>query len=101
MPLTVSLDHYFPAKSIYLSFAHFHTTPPPTNTHSRLEHECRKNTDMVSRGGLEFITTLTKLLDRLFDFRNVAGEGGDEGQDLKMHVMYNLLVSSLLSTSCT
>ena len=55
---------------------------------------------MVSRGGLEFISTLTKLLDRLFDFRSVAGEGGDEGQDLKMHVMYNLLVSSLLSASC-
>lgn len=52
---------------------------------------------MVSCGGLEFISTLTKLLDRLFDFRSVASGGEEEGRDLKMHVMCNLLVSALLS----
>lgn len=89
MPLTVSLDttcHFLPSLLIFLYVR---------TTTSRLGHECHKDAEMKSRGGLEFISTLTRLLDRLFDFRSVAGGGGEEGRDLKMHVMFNLLVSAL------
>ena len=68
-------------------------------TTTRLEHECRKDSEMMSRGGLEFISRLTKLLELLFDFRSVDVGGGEVGQDLRMHVMCNLLVSTPLSAS--
>ena len=59
----------------------------------RLNRKCKDNSQVISQGGMDFVSTLVKLLDRLFDFRNMTDNTGEASQDLKMHVMYNLLVS--------
>ena len=58
-----------------------------------LVKRCKENEEMVSRGGLEFVMNLSKLLDRLFDFRSIAVVEHEVNNDLRMHVMFNLLVS--------
>ena len=47
--------------------------------------------------------SLSKLLDRLFDFRSIAVVEHEVNNDLRMHVMFNLLVSlfSLNSNTVT
>jgi hypothetical protein len=56
-----------------------------------LVKRCKENEEMVSRGGLEFVMNLSKLLDRLFDFRSIAVVEHEVNNDLRMHVMFNLL----------